>query len=267
MGHESIPVGMPIDELFLCARVGGLPMLELLSQEPRFGLDVRRELQLVPDLTPPFYPWRKGEDMGMSPAPTWVWYHLAALEFAVLHRRIDVAVLLVRLGADLLHTVDHVSIKPPTHWTITENCFRNLTPLHICALLPEDGGVAAAAALLTEAAPDHGEVSHGEHKRPQRQALLSARCTQGWATIDTGGIPEKEPWLRQDLTPLHLAIVSKNYHVAELLVDASGSHALAAQCVTREAAGDVERSFSALLLAFEYDLKDLHRRIAKKLHS
>eukprot|EP00928_Gymnodinium_smaydae_P031883 TRINITY_DN23254_c0_g6_i3.p1 TRINITY_DN23254_c0_g6~~TRINITY_DN23254_c0_g6_i3.p1 ORF type:complete len:843 (-),score=181.85 TRINITY_DN23254_c0_g6_i3:108-2573(-) len=271
---DSIQAAIQLDEGLLCVRVGGLSMLEYLSSEPRFAFDARRELgPLVPDLTPAFYPWScdtgmaasEGDGGASAAAPTFAWCHLAPLELAILHRRVDVAVLLVRLGADLTHTTDHVSIGPPSHYSVTQNCFRGLTPLHLCALLANDGGLAATIALLGEAAHDRGEVVPGEHPRPPRRALLVATCVQAWATVDSKGGPEDEPWLWRDLTPLHLAIISKNYAVAEALVDASTPEVLAALCVSRDVTGDgAERSFSALLLAYERGLKDLHRRIARK---
>lgn len=259
---------MPLDLIFLSARVGSLKMLELLSQEPSFGLDVRRELPLVPDLTPPFFPKRTPVEADSAGAgttdPVWAWCHLGPLELALLHRRVDVAVLLVRLGADLLHRIDHVAIQPPNHYSITDACFRSLTPLHLCALLDQR---AAATALLNDTCEDKGEVVPNEHARPQRQALLSATCVQAWATVETDGDPAKEPWLWRDLTPLHMAIIWKSYDVAELLVDVSTSKTLALPCIYKDMSGDSERSFSTLLLAFERDLTSLHRKIAKKFPS
>jgi len=258
---------VPLDALLLCVRVGGLQMLELLSREPRFALDVRRELALVPDLTPPFFPGLPGGAAGEAPegaeagSPLFAWCRLGPLELALLYRRVDVAVLLVRLGADLLHTVDHVTILPPSHYTVTDLCFRGLTPLHLCALLDLH---AAAAALLNEGCHDGAPVVPNEHPRAQRKAMLAAVCVKAWATVDTAGDPEREPWLWRDLTPLHLAILSKSYGVAELLIDVATSETLAMLCVSRDVSGDAERSFSALLLAHEHGLKDLHRKIAKK---
>lgn len=192
---------------------------------------------------------------------TWAWCRLGSLELALLHRRLDMVVLLIRLGARLLHTVDHVAIRPPSHYSITDMCFRGLSPLHICALL--DYRVAAAA-LLNEASGDESPVVTGEHPRPQRQALLSACCVQGWATVDTESSPEKEPWLWKDITPLHLSLIRKNYDVAELLIDASSPATLGMLCLSRDSTGSDERSYSALLLAYEHGQKDLHRRIAKR---
>merc|ERR1719215_2168892 len=98
-------------------------------------------------------------------------------------------VLLVRLGADLLHTVDHVAVRPPEHYSVTDFCFRGLTPLHLCALLDMR---LAATALLNEACKDAAPVSN-ESKPPQRRDLLSAVCAQVWATVDTGGDEAQEP--------------------------------------------------------------------------
>eukprot|EP00927_Polykrikos_kofoidii_P053718 TRINITY_DN48282_c0_g1_i1.p1 TRINITY_DN48282_c0_g1~~TRINITY_DN48282_c0_g1_i1.p1 ORF type:complete len:803 (+),score=120.19 TRINITY_DN48282_c0_g1_i1:122-2530(+) len=253
---------VPMDLAFLCTRVGCPQMLEFLCQEPSFGVNVKKEWPLVPDITPAFYP--RTTEVGENVIVTWAWCRLSPLELAILHRRVDMALLLVRLGADMLHTTDHVAIRPPTHYSITEACFRGLTPLHLCAFL---GNRTAAATLLSEACQDKVEVTSGEHKRPTRQALLSAVCTQVWATVETAGQPEREPWLWRDLTPLHLAIISKNYDVAELLIDASLPRSLEMTCFSRDVSGESERSFSALLLAYERNLKDLHRRIAKRFPS
>lgn len=237
--------------------------LELLVKDPRFALDVRSEIPLAPDIMPTFYPRR--HPAGDDRALTWAWCRLGAMELALLHRRVDVAVLLCRLGVDLLHTVDHISVRPPQHYSVTDHCFRGLTPLHLCALL--DFRVAASS-LLHEACDDTSPVLPGEHPRPQRQALLSAsNCMQCWATVDTAGDTSKEPWLWRDLTPLHLAIIAGSTDTAELLVDAAGPSALDRVCYNMDAAGDVERSFSTLLLAFERGYKDLHRRIARKFPS
>lgn len=183
------------------------------------------------------------------------------MELALLHGRVDAAAMLVRLGADLLHTVDHVAIQPPSHYSITDMCFRGLTPLHLCALLDL---TAAVAVLLNEASGDSAPVV-GNPPKALRQNLLSARCVQAWATVETAGDPVKEPWLWKDVTPLQLAIIYKNYDMAELLVDVSTSASLSLLCVSRDVAGGTERSFSALLLAYENGLKDLHRKITKKL--
>jgi len=260
--HENADLAfMPLDALCVCVRVGGLQMLERLCKDPRFALDVRLELALAPDITPPFYPRRHpaGDDLSL----TWAWQRLGLLELALLHRRVDAAVLLVRLGVDLLHTVDHVAARPPAHYSITDMCFRGLTPLHLCALI--DYRVCAAA-LLNEGCADNVAVVPDEHARPQRQALLSAICVQLWATVDTGGDASKEPWLWRDLTPLHLALIAKSYDVAELLIEASTSQSLEKLCYTQDAAGDVQ-SHSALLLAYNAGLKDLHRKIARKFPS
>jgi len=93
---------------------------------------------------------------------------------------------------------------------------------------------------------------------------LSATCVQGWATVGTNACAEKEPWLWRDLTPLHLAILRKNFAVAELLVDVSTPETLGKVCVSRDVSNDAERSFSALLLAFDHNHKDLHRKIARR---
>jgi len=247
---------MPMDVVFLCVRVGGLRVLEMLCTDERFKLDVNREIPLSPDITPHFFPRRDTQI-----APTWAWVRLGPLEMALLHRRVDMAVLLVRMGADLVHTVDHVSIEPPSHYTVTDMCFRGLTPLHLCALLDLS---AAAAALLNEACPDKGEVVPNEFQRAKRQEMLSAGCSQGWATVDSEGSSEREQWLWRELTPLHLAILQKHYEVAELLVDVSTAETLGKLCISRDVSGDSERSFSALLMAFEHNQKGLHRKIAKK---
>mmetsp|Transcript_122913 Transcript_122913/g.244482 ORF Transcript_122913/g.244482 Transcript_122913/m.244482 type:complete len:805 (+) Transcript_122913:91-2505(+) len=254
---------VPLDVVSLCVRVGNLQMLEHLCSDPKNGLDIRRELPLIPDVTPPFFPFRAGINSDMDVAvPLWAWHHLAPLELALLHRRVDVAVLLVRLGADLLHTVDHVAVEPPSHYSVTDMCVRGLTPLHLCALLDLH---AAAAALLNEASSDGPAVAPEDGKRPRRKDLLSASCcTKAWATVESGGDPEKEPWLWRNLTPLHLAILSKSYGVAELLVEVSTQDSLSQNCLSMDVSADCERTFSSLLLAFEHNLKDLHRKIAKK---
>jgi len=263
-GSEGDPLShFALDLIFLCVRTGSMQVLEMLLRDPCFGFDVRSEMPLVPDITPPYYPRRHpaGDDVGL----TWAWSRLGPLEFALLHRRVDVAVLLCRLGADLLHSVDHASVRPPAHYSVTDHCFRNLTPLHICALLNLR---LATSALLHETCEDSAPVSSGEHSKPQRQKLLCAsECMQCWATVDTAGDPSKEPWLWRDLTPLHLAIIAGSMDTAELLVDASSPAALDRICYNLDPAGDSERSFSALLLAFERGYKDLHRKIAKKFPS
>lgn len=259
----NAPSHFSLDLVFLCVRTGSLQVLEMLVRDPRFALHIGYDIPLVPDITPPYFPRRHpaGDDFSL----TWAWCRLGPLEFAILHRRIDVAVLLCRLGADLLHTVDHASLRPPQHYSVTDHCFRNLTALHLCALLDFR---LAASALLHEACDDASPVMHGEHTRPQRQALLSASaCRQCWATVDTAGDEAKEPWLWRDLTPLHLAIIAGSTDTAELLVDASSASALNKICLNMDASGDVERSFSPLLLAFERGYKDLHRKIAKKFPS
>jgi len=253
---------IPLDLVLLCVRFGCLQVLELLVREPRYAMNVQSEIGLCPDITPAFFPWKAAPvDEGTV---LWAWCRLGGLELALLHRRLDMAVLLVRLGADMLHTVDHIAIRPPDHYSVTDHCFRGLTPLHLCALL--DNRVAAAA-LLNEACVDSVPVHAAEHPRPQRQALLSAVSVQAWATVDTNDFPHKEPWLWRDLTPLHLAIISKSYDTAELLIEASSAATLGKLCLFQDVAGDTQRSFSALLLAFEKGLKDLHRKIAKKFPS
>ncbi|CAK0862694.1 unnamed protein product [Prorocentrum cordatum] len=239
--------GVPLDPVFLAARVGGLKMTELLAEDSGYGLGV--ELPIAPDLTPHFFPKRDGggEASGgdaaaapppcsaAAPRPVWAWQRLRPLELAVLHRRADMAVLLARLG-DLLHTVDHVAISPPDHYSVTEACFRGLTPLHLCAA----------------AGPAHGDVHY----------VLGNRRN--------GGRPrEGEPWLWRDLTPLHLAILSKSHDVAELLVETSTPDSLAVPCAFKDpplgdVSADTERNFSPLLLAFERDFTRLHRKIARK---
>jgi len=267
---EAIPPGglelsaLPLDALLLCVRFGGLQTLEVLARAPRFALDVRKELPMVPDVTPAYYPRSHPGiegDLAVDSVVTWAWCRLAPLELALLHRRVDVAVLLARLGADLLHTVDHVALRAPTHYSITDACFRGLTPLHLCALLDLR---TAASALLGQACGDEKAVVPGEHSRPQRQSLLSAVCVQCWATVETEGEPEKEPWLWRDVTPLHLSIIAKHYDVAELFIDMATPETLGQLCFSRDVAGDTEQSFSALLMAYERNLKDLHRRIARR---
>mmetsp|Transcript_92814 Transcript_92814/g.250418 ORF Transcript_92814/g.250418 Transcript_92814/m.250418 type:complete len:826 (-) Transcript_92814:34-2511(-) len=257
-GHseESGLSSMPLDMVFLAVRLGGLQVLEMLCADKRFAMSLDTEIPISPDITPPFFP-RRETQLG----PTWAWMRLGPLELAILHRRVDMAVLLVRLGANLLHTVDHVSIHPPSHYSVTDMCFRGLTPLHLCALLNLS---AAAAALLNEACQDGGQVVADEYLRAQRQAMLSATCSQGWATVESDGCPDKEQWLWRDLTPLHLAILQKHYDMAELLIDLSSAETLAKLCLSKDVSGDSERSFSALLLAFEQNQKDLHRRIARR---
>jgi len=253
---------VPLDLVSLCVRVGNLQMLEHLC-DPKNGLDIRRELPLIPDITPSFFPFKAGINSEMDAAvPLWAWHRLAPLELALLHRRVDVAVLLVRLGADLLHTVDHLAVEPPSHYAITDMCFRGLTPLHLCALLDMH---AAAAALLNEASSDGPAVAPEDGRQPRRKDLLSASCcTKAWATVESCGDPEKEPWLWRNLTPLHLAILSKSYGVADLLVEVSTEESLSKNCLSMDVSADCERTFSSLLLAFEHNLKDLHRKIAKK---
>eukprot|EP00929_Paragymnodinium_shiwhaense_P120164 TRINITY_DN92067_c0_g1_i1.p1 TRINITY_DN92067_c0_g1~~TRINITY_DN92067_c0_g1_i1.p1 ORF type:complete len:816 (-),score=132.65 TRINITY_DN92067_c0_g1_i1:117-2564(-) len=257
-----------LDALFLCARVGSLQMIELLSQEPQFALDVRKEVPLLPDLTPAFYP-RAGGDCVL----TWAWCRLSPLELALLHGNVDAAVLLARLGADLLHASDHVAVRPPSHYSVTDGCFRGLTPLHICALMGRGAAgneassadaCVATAALLAEAASEESPVE-GRQARPSRQTLLRARCTQAWATVESTPTADKEAWLWRDLTPLHVAIIMKNTDVAEMLIDASTPETLELSCQCKDVEfGDADRSYSALLLAFERDMKDIHRRIARK---
>merc|ERR1712224_1108937 len=250
---------MPLDALFLCARTGELRMLELLSKEPRFALSVGRQLDLVPDLTPPFYPRKtqEGEDYSIC----WAWQNLSPLELAVLHKRVDVAVLLVRLGADLLHTVNHVGILPPGHYSISNFCFRGLTALHLCALL---NNRVAAAALLNEASDDRGPVSPDEKTRPRRQQLLSATCTQVPTHVGAEPGSKDEIWLWRDVTPIHLAILMKNLEAAELLIEMASPETLGKLCFVHDVPGESEKSMSALFLAYDNNLTQLHRKIARK---
>merc|ERR1719171_244016 len=169
-------------------------MLEPLCQDPCLALSVGGEIPVAPDFTPPFFPGGK-EDLS---APTWAWRRFGALELAILHRRVDTAVLLVRLGANMLHTVDHVSVLRPDHYSITDQCFVGLTPLHLCALL--DLRVMASA-LLNEAGDDRGPVVAGAAAAPPRQALLSATCAQCPASLEDDGKPGTMGalWLWRDL--------------------------------------------------------------------
>eukprot|EP00931_Biecheleriopsis_adriatica_P040464 TRINITY_DN23192_c0_g1_i4.p1 TRINITY_DN23192_c0_g1~~TRINITY_DN23192_c0_g1_i4.p1 ORF type:complete len:820 (+),score=124.61 TRINITY_DN23192_c0_g1_i4:89-2548(+) len=259
-----------LNPILLCARAGSLEMLQFLVDE-KLCSDVLegtlQEVALAPDLTPPFYPSQldtstAGKVSASAPLPDFAWQKLGPLELALLHGRADIAVLLVRLGADLLHRVDHMAIHPPTHYSITDKCFRGLTPLHICAMLDLK---AMAAALLSEASSDSDHFFPGEGRRPQRKELLAATCTQAWATLETRADPGKELWLWKDLTPLHVALICKSYDTAELLAEASTPATLNMLCVRKDIENDdIERSQSALLLAFELNLKDLHRKIAKK---
>jgi ankyrin repeat protein len=250
---------VPLDALFLCARTGELRMLELLSREPEFALSVGKELDLVPDLTPPFYP-RKSQE-GDDYSICWAWQRLTPLELAVLHKRVDVAVLLVRLGANLLHTVDHVSIRPPGHYSISNFCFRGLNALHLCALLDNR---MAATALLNEAGDDRGPVRPDEKTRPRRQELLSGTCTQVPTHVGAEPGSKDEVWLWRDVTPIHLAILMRNLDVAELLIEMASPATLEKQCFVHDVPGESEKSMSALFLAYDNNLQQLHRKIAKK---
>ncbi|CAJ1387564.1 unnamed protein product [Effrenium voratum] len=247
--------GMDLDPVFLCVRLG---TLEMLQQLQALRQEIGAKLPLVPDLTPAFWPW-KVEGVGLQ--PQWAWRGLTPLSYALLRGRGDVALLLLRLGADLLQPLDHIAIEAPKHYSITDNCFRGLTPLHLCALL---GLTATANGLLTGASSDVSSVFPGETRPPQAKELLGATCCQLWATLETDGDPEKEPWLWRDLTPLHLALVAKNYETAEALIEVSTPDTLDILCSRKDVDNDTEVSYSALLLAFEHRRKDLHRKIAKR---
>merc|ERR1712139_534688 len=151
--------------------MGSLTMLEYLAKA--FQLSVSRELAHVPDQTPSFFKdWRERSLVGgtgtaidgggtgggncVGGHPTWAWLRLSPIEVAVLYRRVDCLVLLVRLGADMLHRTDHVAVRRPTHYSVSNYCFKNLTPLHLCALL--DNRVLATV-LLHEALDDR-EAQH-----------------------------------------------------------------------------------------------------------
>jgi len=191
----------------------------------------------------------------------WAWRGLTPLALALLHGRGDVALLLVRLGADLLQPLDHIAIETPKHYSVTDNCFRGLTPLHLCALLDLN---AIAHALVSECSGDVPFLFPNEKRPPQFKELLGAVCQQLWATLESDGHPEKEPWLWRDLTPLHLSLVAKNYTTADVLIEASTADTLDILCSRKDVENDSEISYSALLLAFEHRRKDLHRKIAKR---
>jgi len=247
----------PLDAVFLCVRVGGLTMLELLSSDA-FRLNVDRAIPLAPDISPPFYPRTPPHGGPEDLALAWAWKRLSPLHYAILYNRIDMAVLLARLGADLLHTTDHIAVRKPNHYSIADKCFKDLTPLHLCALL---GRRLAAAALLNEAASEH-HFSAVPCSRPRRQEMLSAMCTHAWASLETQDT--EEPWLWRNLTPLHVAILCKHYDVAELLVDVSAPETLAMICFQQDMDHQCEKSTSALLLTHEQGVRDLHRKIAQK---
>merc|ERR1719408_996420 len=141
--------------------MGSIAMLEYLVKE--FTLSVQRELPAVPDLTPGFFPRHTNLSAGEQASepktaemPIWAWLRLSPIEVAVLYRRVDTAVLLARLGADLLHRTDHVAIRRPAHYSVSNYCFKGLTPLHLCALLNLR---VAATALIHEAVEDRDVVS------------------------------------------------------------------------------------------------------------
>lgn len=261
---DSSTTGIALDAVLLAARIGSSALLELLVEDGRFRLPVQVEIPVAPDLTPPFFPLHLpavGLSAGLT-TPVWAWRRLGPLELALMRQCVEVAVLLVGLGADLMHRVDHVAIAPPTHYSVTNHCFLGLTPLHLCAML--DFHVAAAA-LLEQACSDGAPVVPTEHPRPQRQALLAATCAQAWCTLGQTGCTESELWVWRDLTPLHLAILSNSHATGELLAQASTPETLSLPCIHRDAGSNDERCWSALLLAFERNAKDLHRQIAKRL--
>eukprot|EP00913_Durusdinium_trenchii_P003924 g3633.t1 len=221
--HEDLT--MSLDPLMLCVRAGTLDMLEFLDQQQLLP-DVNTKLGLVPDITPPFWPWK-----GQGNQLLWAWRGLTPLALAVLHHRADVALLLIRLGADMLMPLDHIAIEVPKHYSIADNCFRGLTPLHLCALLDLD---AIALAFVGEGSGDVPLVFPNEKRPPQFKELLGATCQQLWATLESDGNPEKEPWLWHDLTPLHLAIIVKNYVTAEVLIEASTPDTLDILCSRKD---------------------------------
>ncbi|CAE7307944.1 unnamed protein product [Symbiodinium natans] len=211
--------GLEMDLALLCVRAASLEMLRELRDE---GLlpDVNYAAPLTPDMTPPFFPWQVDERT--LPQPLWAWQGLAPLHLALLLGRRDVALLLVRLGANLLQTVDHVAIEAPWHYSVTDNCFRGLTPLHLCALLDQK---ANASALLGEASGNVPFVFPGEKRPPQNKEMLGAVCRHVWATLDSNKDSEKEePWLWRDVTPLHLAFLYKSYVTAEALIEATNGN-------------------------------------------
>lgn len=250
--------GMDLDVVMLCVRAGTLEMLQFLYEQQLLP-DVNSKLPLVPDITPPFWPWKVE---GLGEELLWAWRGLTPLTLALLHGRGDVALLLVRLGADLLSQLDHIAIEAPKHYSVTDNCFRGLTALHLCALL--DLNAIAHALLLSECNGDVPFVFPNEKRPPQFKELLGAVCQQLWATMESDGNPEKEPWLWRDLTPLHLSLVAKNYVTADVLIEASTPDTLDILCSRKDVENDSEISYSALLLAFEHRRKDLHRKIAKR---
>ena len=255
--------GMDLDPLMLCVRAGTLEMLHFLYEQKYIDVqDVNRVGQLplpriVPDITPPFWPWKVE---GLGDEILWAWRGLTPLALALLHGRGDVALMLVRLGADMLQPLDHIAVESPKHYSVTDNCFRGLTALHLCALLDLN---AIAHALVSECSGDVPFLFPNE-RRVQFKELLGATCQQLWATMESEGNPDKEPWLWRDLTPLHLSLVAKNYITAEVLIEASTPDTLDILCSRKDVENDSETSYSALLLAFEHRRKDLHRKIAKR---
>eukprot|EP00933_Yihiella_yeosuensis_P041480 TRINITY_DN35874_c0_g1_i4.p1 TRINITY_DN35874_c0_g1~~TRINITY_DN35874_c0_g1_i4.p1 ORF type:complete len:851 (-),score=143.18 TRINITY_DN35874_c0_g1_i4:51-2543(-) len=254
--------GLDMDLMLLCARMGAIDMMEALSRDTSHSwIDVHTEVALTPDITPAMYP-RPDDFPGVKDQPVWAWLRLGPLELALLHRRTDVLIMLSRLGADLLHRVDHVAINPPNHYSITDACFRGLTPLHLCAFLDMK---ASAAAILAEASRDsHAPPLPEDKKPPMRKELLGATCTQAFATVESSSDIENEPWLWKDLTPLHVALLAKSWDTADLLIEASTRETLELPCISRDLELDTERCSSALLIAFDLNRKDLHRKIAKK---
>ncbi|CAK9034610.1 unnamed protein product [Durusdinium trenchii] len=236
--EDPLLQGMDLDPLMLCVRAGTLDMLEFLDQQQLLP-DVNTKLGLVPDITPPFWPWK-----GQGNQLLWAWRGLTPLALAVLHHRADVALLLIRLGADMLMPLDHIAIEVPKHYSIADNCFRGLTPLHLCALLDLD---AIALAFVGEGSGDVPLVFPNEKRPPQFKELLGATCQQLWATLESDGNPEKEPWLWHDLTPLHLAIIVKNYVTAEVLIEASTPDTLDILCSRKDVENDSEISYNRLI--------------------
>ena len=60
----------------------------------------------------------------MGTRPLWAWRGLSPMALALLHGRGDMALLLARLGADLLKPLDHIAVEAPKHYSVTDNCFR-----------------------------------------------------------------------------------------------------------------------------------------------
>eukprot|EP00434_Breviolum_minutum_P003698 symbB.v1.2.003254.t1/scaffold157.1/size293134/1 len=152
----------------------------------------------------------------------------------------------------MLQSLDHIAVESPKHYSVTDNCFRGLTALHLCALLDLN---AIAHALVSECSGDVPFLFPNE-RRVQFKELLGATCQQLWATMESEGNPDKEPWLWRDLTPLHLSLVAKNYITAEVLIEASTPDTLDILCSRKDVENDSETSYSALLLAFEHRRKD-----------